>query len=231
MTAGGPLLCIETATPAARVAVLDGDGGLRAAAEATAERHGSLVLRLVEQVLREADVPPGALGAIACGAGPGSFTGLRVGLSVAKGLALAGGAPLILIPSLAALALDILDAAGPDAVAVPCLDAGKGEVYAALHRADAASLVRAAGDPWRVTPQDLTARLADVAGALLAGNGAARFAGIFDGAGIRRIDLPGPTALAIGRLALLRHRRGESDDLASAVPLYGRPPDITVKRT
>jgi tRNA threonylcarbamoyladenosine biosynthesis protein TsaB len=224
------LLCIETATPAARVAVVDGEGRPIAVGIAIAERHSANVLRLCDEVLRDAGIAAGDLGAVACGAGPGSFTGLRVGLSVAKGLALATGAPLILVPSLAALALDMLEAAGEGASVAPCIDAGKGEVYAAVYRADPEALVRAdaEGEPWRLPPADLAARLAATApGAVLAGNGAERFA-----ADLGRALLPvtGPTALSIGRLALLRHRRGESDDLDSAVPLYGRPPDITVPK-
>ena len=101
----GFILAIETATPTARVAVLGRDGARRAAREATAERHSSNLLRLCDEVLREAGVGPAALDAIACGAGPGSFTGLRVGLAVGKGLALPTERPFFLISSLAALAL------------------------------------------------------------------------------------------------------------------------------
>jgi tRNA threonylcarbamoyladenosine biosynthesis protein TsaB len=224
------LLCIETATPAARVAVVDDGGRAVAAGIAIAERHSANVLRLTDEVLRDAGIAAGDLGGVACGAGPGSFTGLRVGLSVAKGLALATGAPLILVPSLAALALDMLEAAGEGAAVVPCIDAGKGEVYAAVYRADAEGLVRADadGEPWRLPPADLAARLAALgADVVVAGNGAERFAGAL---GRPLLPTSGPTALSIGRLALLRHRRGESDDLDSAVPLYGRPPDITVSK-
>src|SRR5436190_24064848 len=123
-------LCLDTATPTARVAMLDGAGVVRHAAEATAERHSSHVLPLCAEALRAVSIAPADLAGIACGGGPGSFTGLRVGLSTVKGLALASGLPINVVSSLQAFALDILAARAGDAItAVPCLDAGKGEVY------------------------------------------------------------------------------------------------------
>jgi tRNA threonylcarbamoyladenosine biosynthesis protein TsaB len=233
----GFILAIETATPTARVAVLGRDGARRAAREETAERHSSNLLRLCDEVLREAGVTPAALDAIACGAGPGSFTGLRVGLAVGKGLALPTARPFILVSSLAALALDILRA-GEDAaaIAVPCIDAGKGQIYAGCFRADAAGLVAAIGDEWVLAPGDLAAAAPAAGSLLVAGNGALRYAPIIDATlaverpGARRIDVAGPSADALGRLALLRLDRGESDSLEASVPAYGRPPDITKPR-
>jgi tRNA threonylcarbamoyladenosine biosynthesis protein TsaB len=239
----GYLLAIETATTTARVALLDGAGARRAAREATAERHSSNLLRLCDEVLREAGIAPAALDAIACGAGPGSFTGLRVGLAVGKGLALPTSTPFVLVSSLRALALDILaaddGAPGPDgvpdggAIACACIDAGKGQVYVGLFRADPQALVQAISDEWVLDPGELAARAPAQGRLMVAGNGALRYAAIVDGAlaarggGARRVEVAGPSADAVGRLALLRLGRGESDDLATAVPAYGRPPDIT----
>jgi tRNA threonylcarbamoyladenosine biosynthesis protein TsaB len=220
------LLCLDTSTATARVAVLDGAGTVVARARATGERHSVHVLPLVDEVLRAAGLTPSALDAIACGAGPGSFTGLRVGLAAAKGLALATDKPLLLVSSLEALAFDIAAAApaGPTATPVPCIDAGKGEVYARI---------TVGAEPWRLTPLALVERLAGLPDAVVAGNGAERYAAVFDVAlagGARRASVAGPTARSIGRLALPRLARGEADDLERAVPAYGRPPDITTKK-
>ena len=218
-------LCLDTSTPTARVAILDGEGGVRHAAEATAERLSSHVLPLCAEALRAVSIAPADLAGIACGGGPGSFTGLRVGLSTVKGLALPTGVPLYVVSSLQALALDII--AGRDVTAVPCLDAGKGEIYVGGYVADDAALVREAAADCRIA----AGALADWLAALpapppaVAGNGAERHAV----AG--RLAVAGPTAVSIGRLALLQRRRGESASLATAVPIYGRPPDITVKKT
>jgi tRNA threonylcarbamoyladenosine biosynthesis protein TsaB len=238
MTSSARLLCLDTSTSTARVAIVDGEGAAVARAEATAERHSAHVLKLCDEVLRAAGLRPDGLDGIAVGGGPGSFTGLRVGLSVAKGLALATGKPLLLISSLQALALDIaLHAASSAAVVVPCIDAGKGEVYAFACAVDAARTVAAGGEPWRLSPDALAVRLAELPGALVAGNGAERHAVALDAAfgavscvGVRRLSIAGPTALSIGALALPRFGRGEADDLDKSVPFYGRLPDITTKK-
>ncbi|HEY7372079.1 MAG TPA: tRNA (adenosine(37)-N6)-threonylcarbamoyltransferase complex dimerization subunit type 1 TsaB [Polyangia bacterium] len=221
-------LCLDTATPTARVAVLDGAGAVRFAAEATAERHSSHVLPLCAEALRAVSLAPAGLAGIACGGGPGSFTGLRVGLAVVKGLALPTGVPLHVVSSLQALALDILADRGDGAAitAVPCLDAGKGEVYVGAYVAAGAALVRETGADCRLAAGALGDWLAALAGppAAVAGNGAERH----QVAG--RLAVAGPTAVSIGRLALLQRARGEAANLASAAPNYGRPPDITVKK-
>ena len=220
-------LCLDTATPTARVAVLDGAGGVRFAAEATAERHSSHVLPLCAEALRAVAIAPADLAGIACGGGPGSFTGLRVGLSTVKGLALPTGVPLYVVSSLHALALDILSAHDGAAItAVPCLDAGKGEVYVGGYVSDAATLVRETAADCRIAAGALADWLAALPAPapVVAGNGAERHAVT------GRVAVAGPTAVSVGRLALLQRARGEAANLASAVPIYGRPPDITVKK-
>jgi tRNA threonylcarbamoyladenosine biosynthesis protein TsaB len=228
------LLAIETSTPTARVAVLDASGAVVAGREATADRHSANVLRLCDEVLRGAGLRARDLQAIACGAGPGSFTGLRVGLAVAKGLVLAGGAiPLVLVSSLRALALDALRGA-PDAVVVATIDAGKGQIYAGFFRSHPTELVEPLGEDLVLTPAELCAHdLAASGGRLWVGPGIERHVETFDlhlPAAGQRVKVAGPTPASLGALALLRLARGEADDLDRAVPAYGRPPDITRKK-
>jgi tRNA threonylcarbamoyladenosine biosynthesis protein TsaB len=222
-------LCIETATATARVAVLSGGGEVRFTAEATADRHSAHVLPLCARALEAVNARPADLAGIACGGGPGSFTGLRVGMSVSKGLALPYGTPFFVVSSLEAMALDIFGASTESEVsAVPCLDAGKGEVYVAGYARDPVRLVREAIPSARLAPAALTDWLATVDAACAAGNGADRYAAAIPEAAYLR--LAGPTAISVGRLALGQRARGEAADLASAVPFYGRPPDITLKK-
>ena len=75
------LLCLDTSTPTARVAILDSAGGVRHAAEATAERHSSHVLPLCAEALRAVSIAPADLAGIACGAGRGGLSGVRGGMS------------------------------------------------------------------------------------------------------------------------------------------------------
>jgi tRNA threonylcarbamoyladenosine biosynthesis protein TsaB len=221
-----PILAIETSVPTARVAVLGADGTVRARTEKTAARHSSNLLRLCDEALAAAGVKLGDLGAIACGAGPGSFTGLRVGLAVAKGLALPTSLPLVLVSSLEALAQDL--AGPPGALLVPCIDAGKEQVYARFFGA-------ASSEDWVIDPAALLERLrgASYTSVVMGGTGADRYRAIFIaalGEAAVRADVPGPSAVSVGRMALERFRRGETDDLGRAVPTYGRPPDITTPK-
>ena len=195
---GGLFLCLDTSTPTARVAILDSDRGaaeVRFATEATAERHAGHLLPLCAEALRAVGVAPAALAGIACGGGPGSFTGLRVGLSTAKGLALPTGVPLYVVSSLEALALDILgmppNGTAPSPItAVPCLDAGKGEIYVAAYAADSERLVREVAPPARLTPAAFASWASGLERPLVAGNGAARHRGALSAAENRRRPRP-----------------------------------------
>jgi tRNA threonylcarbamoyladenosine biosynthesis protein TsaB len=219
-----PILALETATPTARLAVMAPDGRVLASAEKTAARHSSNLLRLVDETLKAAGLTLAGLGALACGKGPGSFTGLRVGMATAKGLALPTGLPLVLASSLEALARDL--GGDPALTVVPCLDAGKDQVYARLYRG-----AEPQSDEWVLAPAELAARLHGAV--LVGGTGADRYAGLLRerlGDAAVRLSVAGPSAVSVGLIALERLARGESDDLASAVPSYGRPPDITRPR-
>lgn len=231
-----PLLAFDTATPTARVALLSPEGECLVLRERTAARHSANLLGLCDEVLGECKLNVTGIAAIVCGAGPGSFTGLRVGLAVAKGLALPTGLPLVLVSSLDALACDLAAQAPQAPLLLPCLDAGKGQVYARLYAAD--TMPRPLGDSdWAVSPEDLIrlAREAAPAGSSgpalrIGGAGLDRYRDSFTaGLGEDAISplLPGPSARSIGRLGLARLRRGEHDDIETAVPRYGRPPDIT----
>jgi tRNA threonylcarbamoyladenosine biosynthesis protein TsaB len=201
-------------------------------AEKVAARHSSNLLRLCDEVLRATGVTVSELAAIACGAGPGSFTGLRVGLAAAKGLALADSIPLVLVSSLDALAAD-LASLGEAGLVLPCIDAGKGQVYGRLYRATGGAPTPISSDEIALLPEDL-GRLVQVqaagAAVVTGGNGADRYLDVFRallGPEAVRTQTAGPSALAVGRLALARLARGEHDDLETSVPRYGRPPDIT----
>jgi tRNA threonylcarbamoyladenosine biosynthesis protein TsaB len=123
------VLGLDTATQTAGIAVVDDDLVL---AEAThdASRRSADLLVAIDDVCRRANLAPTALDAIAIGAGPGSFTGLRIGMATAKGIAFAAGKPLWAVSSLAALVED----AGGTGTIVAVLDARRGEVFAGCYR-------------------------------------------------------------------------------------------------
>lgn len=124
------VLGLETATNVCGVALIGGDRVLAEFSTSGRLTHSQRLMPLVEQALREAGVDRGQLDGIAVSAGPGSFTGLRIGLATAKGLGYALERPVLPIPTLDALAFNVW--AWPGLIC-PLLDARKDQVYAALY--------------------------------------------------------------------------------------------------
>lgn len=132
------LLAIETSTEACSVAVLAGDAVLERHALAP-RRHAELVLPWAEALLAEAGLARSALDAVAVGRGPGAFTGVRLGISIAQGIALALDLPLLPVSTLAVLARGGARDGGAARV-LAAIDARMGEVYAGAFIADGAGL-------------------------------------------------------------------------------------------
>jgi tRNA threonylcarbamoyladenosine biosynthesis protein TsaB len=120
------LLAIETATEACSVALLYGDS-LIDRTEMAPRRHAELVLPMAEDLLSEAGIARRQLDVIAVGRGPGAFTGVRLAISVAQGLALALDIPVVPVSSLAALAMQ---APKNGAAILAAIDARRAEIYA-----------------------------------------------------------------------------------------------------
>ncbi len=141
------LLALETATDACSVALLHAGETLERY-EVAPRRHTDLILPMVDSVLAQAGLDCSRLDAIAFGAGPGSFTGVRIATSVAQGLALAHDLPVVPVSCLALLAIG--GAREHDAeIVVPVMDARKQEVYGAAYRVDRErSLVSVLIDDW-----------------------------------------------------------------------------------
>ncbi len=126
------LLAIETATESCSVALVHGDEVI-ARSELAPRRHAERVLPMADALLAEAGLGRHALDAIAVGRGPGAFTGVRLGVSLAQGMALALDVPVVTVSSLAALALEAPDD-DSDAAILAVIDARMGELYVACYR-------------------------------------------------------------------------------------------------
>ncbi|WP_052835919.1 tRNA (adenosine(37)-N6)-threonylcarbamoyltransferase complex dimerization subunit type 1 TsaB [Thermobacillus composti] len=132
-----PVLALDTSTSALCVAVV-GEGRVLADDRSIVERsHSVLAVPMVKDVLAAAGVAPDKLGGIAVGCGPGSYTGVRIAVTIAKTLAWSWGVPLVGVSSLEALALGAASGdGGPEADSapewiVPLMDARRGQVYTA----------------------------------------------------------------------------------------------------
>jgi tRNA threonylcarbamoyladenosine biosynthesis protein TsaB len=124
------LLALDTSTEYCSVALLRGEELTHHEAHAV-QRHSELILPMIEDLLAASGFELGQLDGIAFGAGPGSFTGLRIACGVAQGLAFGAGLPVVPVGTLAALAQE---AGAPKVIA--CLDARMGEIYHAAYRRD-----------------------------------------------------------------------------------------------
>jgi tRNA threonylcarbamoyladenosine biosynthesis protein TsaB len=218
------VLALDAATEACSVALLC-DGELKVRSVESGKSHAQQILRMVEQVLAEAEVSLSRLDGLAASIGPGAFTGVRISVAVAQGLAFGAGLKVVPITTLEALSMQVL---GDAARAVACLDARMGEVYWGCFAADAARGVVDVS-PSRVDPPDrVVAAFADPS---------SEFSGSFRGVGrgfaaypllaaipsVRIDDAPSralPSAGDIARLGELR--LAEAVDPADLQPLYLR---------
>jgi tRNA threonylcarbamoyladenosine biosynthesis protein TsaB len=192
--------------------------------------HGGRLPGALVSLLEEAGLALEAVEGFAVGLGPGSFTGLRIGLATWKGLAYAQRRPIAGASSLAALALAAAARAPAGAVLVPLLDARKGEVYAGFYRAAGAGVEPLAPEA-ALGPAALAGRLAAWPGALVFGEGRAPHAEALVSFGA----LPGapatPGALEVAALAAPRLLGAAHDPQAlfALEPHYVRASEAEVK--
>jgi len=202
--------------------VVRGEQLLAEDAAATSRSHVGSLPGLVEGVLERAGLVVGDVEGVAVSIGPGSFTGLRIGLGLAKGLAFAGGLPLAAVPTLEALA----EAAGasPGETVCAALDARKREVYAAVFQVDDTGRLRRLGADDVVAPEILAARLP--VGTILIGDAGEAYPEAFQDRTIRRpFATHHPRGGIVARLGARRLAAGEAVDLGSVEPVYVRPPE------
>jgi tRNA threonylcarbamoyladenosine biosynthesis protein TsaB len=222
------ILAIDTATPCSSVALTIGephDGELMASLSLNSKvTHSRRLLSGVDWLLSENSIDITDIDGLAIGLGPGSFTGLRIGMATVKGMAAAMNKPLLGVSTLDALAFSC---SGDKPLCV-LLDARKKEVYRRWYRPDDQGVYRSTGTISAVTPQELVQEVTE--NSLMVGDGLLSYEEIFrDSLGERVTMAPlvlhYPSAAAIGFLACEALQRGETLDLESAVPLYVRASD------
>lgn len=125
------ILAIDTSALTATAAVLSGDTLLGEISTATALTHSQTIMPMIDELLKKINMDIADIDTFACSVGPGSFTGLRIGIGTIKGLAYGLGKPVIGVSTLEALAHNI---AFTDCIISPIMDARRGQVYNALYR-------------------------------------------------------------------------------------------------
>ncbi len=208
------LLAFDTSTPAVTVALCDGDEVLAQSMDVDARRHGELLAPAIARVLAAADAVPGDIGAIAVGAGPGPYTGLRVGLVTAATLADA-----LEIPAYPVCSLDVL-AAGHDGPVLVATDARRREVYWAAFDDTGSRVAGPSVDRPPVVREWLEAH----AGYAVLGDGALLYADEFPDNDIEEHPRY-PAATALAHLVLADAAAGTEPE--PLTPIYLRRPDAT----
>ncbi len=215
-------LAVDTATEACSVAITV-DGAVRERFEPMQREHTQKLLPVIHAVLADAGKAVSQLDGIACGIGPGSFAGLRIGLGVVKGLALARDLPVVGVSSLAMLAQRQMRLAGAAHV-VAVIDARMSEVYFGAFARDKEGLATA------VLPEEVCAPAAVPALAagpwLGAGTGWGRYEAILRAALREPVNTVEPEALPHAEdaleLALPRFRAGQATSADALAPAYLR---------
>ena len=217
------LISLETASTNCSVSVYRGGALLALKEDPSPEyTHGELLHVFMDEAMEQAGLAWKDLDAVSVSKGPGSYTGLRIGVAAAKGLCFALDLPLIAIPTLQSMAAQVkID----DGVLIPMLDARRMEVYAAVYD----STLREVG-PTRaeIITEDSFARWRDAGPVHLLGNGAEKCREILTHPNFHYHTDIQPSARELGLLATGQYEKGQVEDLAYFEPFYLK--DFIVKK-
>lgn len=225
------VLAIETATMLGALALLDSHEGLMAEVRINVRgTHSERLMEDLDRMLQRADCLIRDVDVIAVSTGPGAFTGLRIGLGTAKGLAFATGIPTVSVPSLLAFAHAFTQSALP---VCPMFDARKQEIYAALYDT---------GGPTDQPPQELIgvhaekparflARLEGYERILFTGQGAELYRSLItETLGERALFAPAhlmiPSAASVAQIGRYLAGQGSYTPAAALMPAYHRKSEV-----
>jgi tRNA threonylcarbamoyladenosine biosynthesis protein TsaB len=223
------ILAVDTATSGCSVALTDGEHLLAEINLVSTQTHSRHLVGMIVEACRLAGLAVGGMDAYAVVKGPGSFTGLRIGVSTVKGLAEAAGRPIVGVSSLQALAEQ---ASASTPLVCPLIDARRGEVYFSTYRMiDGVLVERHLEDVLR--PDQILHSID--APCTFVGNGAILYRSIIrdnlgDGAYFSLFSAHLIRASTVARLAWNRLRIGNNDEVTHFVPTYVRKSDAQIGR-
>jgi tRNA threonylcarbamoyladenosine biosynthesis protein TsaB len=226
------ILAIETATALGGVALIDDEKVLAEYGMDMTMAHGEKLMVMVDRILKDIGLGPNDLDALAVSIGPGSFTGLRVGVSTVKGLATGTPIRIAAVPTLEAMAWNAQ--AGRHFIC-PMIDAKKGEVYTALFSGEGDGILKRVTEDQVLSPEVLCERVRDPSSppTIFLGDGASKYREVLvNRLGRRALFPPAPLSRSlpsiVAWLGLQKLRRGEAADARTLAPVYVRRPDAEV---
>jgi tRNA threonylcarbamoyladenosine biosynthesis protein TsaB len=221
------ILALDTSSKLTGIALSRGQEALKSVTILSDEKRSEKLWVDIESLLAESAVTINDISLFAVCVGPGSFTGLRVGMSAMKGLAAATGKPLIGVTSLEAAASQ----AKPSDVVCAFVNSYKGEVYSQLFSIDEDGVPVALDPPLVSTLSDALKRAEGHPGVVFTGSASLDNAGLIESASGGKIERGSSQSLAvdIARLSYLKSTRGETETAESLRACYVRPAEAEVK--
>ena len=223
------ILGIDTSTSCGGVGLVDDQGVIADYLLNLPVTHSERLLAAIGLVLGQSGCNLADLNGIAVSLGPGSFTGLRIGVSVVKGLAFATGLPVVGVPTLDILAAQI---ASTSHAICPILDARKGEVYTAFYRYEGGNRVKRLTPYQAMRPEELVAQIREKT--ILMGDGVKTYRDYFRNSLPSLVLFPTlplcvPHGSVVATLGLELVQRGDILDLPVFTPIYVRPSEAEMK--
>ena len=222
------LLAVDTTSRAGSIALLEAEELRGMVGFSTSAGHGGSLLPTLDRFLRELSVTLQKIDAFAVAAGPGSFTGMRIGIATVEGLAFATGRPVVAVSALEATAHRYRFRPG---LLASFLDARRGEVFAALYRSDGSRL-EPVGEPSCSNPERFLDRLPPEP-VLVAGSGVVTYKDLLSrrrGNDVQSADPSFFLAEDVARIGRRLHQEGKDLPLGGIEAVYMRPSDAEKAR-
>ena len=221
------ILSVDTSTPTCTVGLVNGDGVLAESVDSSGQTHARHLMGMIDSTVSAAGIPVQDIDGFAVITGPGTFTGLRIGIGSIKGLAFALSKPVAGVTSLAALAAQ---ADLPTKVICPVMDARRNEVYHGFYVSGKCE-PQQVGKPRVAPPLELVKNVHEPCQFI--GNGARLYREMFEAAlgplaQFSRPSLDTIQAGTIAKLALKQFQKNETQDLHAVAPYYIRRSDAEV---
>jgi len=215
------ILSIETSTRVGSVAIIEDEHLIAEYILNVVSTHSERLLPSIDQILKDSQLTVRDIEGFAVSLGPGSFTGLRIGISTVKGLALATGRAVVGVPTLDCLAHNI---AFTHLLVCPILDARKGEVYTALYQGDGSGKLEKLTPDLAIKPEELLTRIKEPV--IFLGDGVEAYGDTLrsgqDNCFFAPVYLHQPRASVLAKLGLEKFKQGHMFKEEEIQPLYCR---------
>lgn len=216
------ILALDSTAEVSSVCVCEGERLVSEVTVNTGNTHSQTLLPAVEQALRMAEISVNDIDVFACSTGPGSFTGVRIGVATIKGIAYGKSKPCVSVSTLEALAYNLI---GNEGLICPVMNARRSQVYNALFRCENGQITRLCDDRALAIAEldeELSCKSEDI---YLSGDGYEITEKGFKNTKISYVPVRQryQSAYSVAQVALKKYEAGEYADDAALVPIYLRP--------